>query len=128
MTKVRVKSFKEIEKTFDGFNSWSGLKQTDNISFNDLMKDLAGKTIEVFCDEDGDIEDTENGYYWSRKWLTGKIPKYVRPKEYKRGFLIDDYSVEVGVRISIGCQYLSKTQELRWFKLLAKRLGYELQG
>lgn len=120
--KVKIKPMEEILKTVDRH-----FKKGETVL---LPKDfvLMGTEIKasVRVDADKDLIYI-NEEPWCKEWVT--LPKsFIIPDKKIRKDLC---SYEVNVQadeLKVGCQTITKEQELLWFKVLGKRLGYEIKG
>jgi hypothetical protein len=68
----------------------------------------------------------EGQIFWQE--VAAKVePRYATLAQL--GEAVPDYSVQVGDGIiKVGCQYITKKQQMKLFKILAKQLGYKIEG
>lgn len=120
--KVKIKPMEEILKTVDKAFNKCGITLTPK---DFLIMGTEIKTSVTVNPDKGTINI--NGENWDLDWVT--LPKsFIIPDKKIRKDLC---SYEVNVQadeLKVGCQTITKEQELLWFKVLGKRLGYEIKG
>jgi len=120
-----IKEFKKELRKTDA--TWKLLNERFNPSFNpdghSSLEQLITKSSSIaeVISYSHDWEDSEEGYdFW---WSVGKECKLLG----ETGYFIDDAPIfSKGSLLSIGNQIITRKQQWRIFKMLAKRLGYKI--
>lgn len=120
--KIKIKPMEEILRTVDPAFFKGSIKLLP--SYFELMGTEIKTSVRYDAENDVVYLDEKS---WHPEWVT--LPKnFIIPDKKIRKDLC---SYEVNVQadeLKVGCQTITKEQELLWFKVLGKRLGYEIKG